>query len=76
MRPKKKSATTLERDVGTWNAEVPVGAPVNYRNDRGKIIETHTKSPASVLGDHTAVVWLEGVRGCIALRHVTPREER
>lgn len=63
-----------ERDVTSWNAEVSVGAPVFYKKDDGSIIETHTRTEASVLSGHTAVVWLEGVRGCVDLSRVSVRE--
>ncbi|MGV2904634.1 hypothetical protein [Achromobacter sp. AGC25] len=31
-----------------------------------------TKTEAEVLSGHTAVVWLEGKRGCVAVSHCTP----
>lgn len=64
-----------QRKVNTWNAEISVGAPVNYRKDDGMIVETFTRSEASVLSGHTAVVWLENVRGCVDLDRVSPREQ-
>lgn len=36
----------------------------------GRSIDTKTRSEAQVLSGHTAVVWVEGVSGCIALSHV------
>lgn len=68
------SQAYLERDVNTWNTEVSVGAPVDYRKDDGTIAQTFTRTPASVLSGHTAVVWLEDVRGCVALDRVTVRD--
>lgn len=63
-----------ERKVATFNAEILIGSPVSYRDDAGNVIETHTRSKASLLSGHTAVVWLENVRGCVAVDRVTPRE--
>lgn len=55
-----------------WNTAVPVGTRVRYwtglRKGPGK--ESITRTVASVLGGHTAVVWVEGKGACIALTHV------
>lgn len=59
------------RAIENWNASVPVGANVAYRNDRGETVHTTTRTPAEVLGGHSAVVWLDNVRGCVALDRVT-----
>lgn len=58
-----------------WNLRFPVGIQVRYwtgvRGDGpGNISRTATE--ASVLGGHTAVVWLEGHAGCVALSHIEP----
>ena len=57
-----------------WNRRFDVGQRVRYwtgsREGRGK--ESVTKTAAEVLGGHTAVVWVEGESGCIALSHVEP----
>jgi hypothetical protein len=37
-------------------------------------LDTTTRSRASVLGGHTAVVWVDGHGACIALTHVDPQE--
>jgi hypothetical protein len=60
--------------VAMWNAEVPIGRHVTYRKDDGSIVETRTRSRAQVLGNHTPVVWLEEIVGCIALDRVAPKE--
>lgn len=61
-----------QRQVDRWNASQPIGSPVTLRMDGGKIIETKTTTEAQLLGGHTAVVWLEGVRGCYGLDAVSP----
>lgn len=70
------SQAYAERDVNTWNAEVSVGAPVTYQKDDGQNVDTFTRSRAEVLGGHTAVVWLEDIRGCVALNRVTVRDRQ
>jgi hypothetical protein len=61
---------TLSMDVKTWNDAVAVGGKVTYRNDLGQEILTRTRSRAQVLSNHTAVVWVEGRTGCVALDRV------
>lgn len=61
----------LERDVGRFNAIASVGMPVRYRKDDHSVVEAKLRTRASVLGGHTAVVWLDGVRGCVALDRVS-----
>ena len=56
--------------VEVWNNRVPVGTSVTYKKDDGSSIETKTRSAAEILGGHTAVVWLEGISGCVRLDRV------
>ena len=60
-------------NVDTWNHQVRIGDLVIYTDDRGKEHETRTRSRAEVLGGHTAVVWIDGRPGCVALDRVTPQ---
>ncbi|KUJ70581.1 hypothetical protein ACZ90_02520 [Streptomyces albus subsp. albus] len=71
-------AVTADR----WNAQYPVGTPVYAYpgcrpEDDSKCtrLTTRTRSAASVLGGHTAVVWVEGHSAYISLTHVDPRPE-
>lgn len=59
-------------NADTWNHQVKIGALVNYRDDHGESHSTRTRTEASVLGGHTAVVWIEGRSGCVKLDRVTP----
>jgi hypothetical protein len=59
-----------QADVDSWNANVAVGGKVTYRRDNGAEIQTRTRSRAQVLSNHTAVVWLDGITGCVALDRV------
>jgi hypothetical protein len=58
--------------VEAWNARHPVGTRVRYWTGlrEGEGVESATRSRASVLGGHTAVVWVEGEAACNALTHV------
>jgi hypothetical protein len=64
----------MPRPVDAFNAIHPVGTPVRYwkgvREGEGRI--SRTRTPAQMLSGHTAIVWLEGVSGGIALTHVEP----
>lgn len=61
-------------EVRAWNEAHPVGTPVRVwtgaREGDGTL--TRTRSRASVLGTHTAVVWVDGEGSCISLSHVDP----
>ncbi|MGY5634148.1 hypothetical protein ACW7N6_38045 [Streptomyces sp. UC1A3] len=60
--------------VAAWNRRYPEGTPVRYwtgaREGEGAVGET--RSAASVLEGHTAVVWVTGHSACVALSHVQP----
>lgn len=59
--------------VDDWNRNHPIGTRVCYWRgvrDSGPGREGKTESMAELLGGHTAVVWISGVAGCIALSHV------
>ena len=61
-------------EANTFNAAVKVGQRVRYQSIKGEgpSIEYKTRTPAEVLSGHTAVVWLEGKSGCVAVSHCTP----
>jgi hypothetical protein len=51
-----------------WNKTVKVGDEVVYRSHPGadpQLFKTRTE--AQVLSGHTAVVWLDGKSGCVAV---------
>ena len=58
--------------VDRWNATHLVGTPVLYwpLAREGDGVLSKTRSLAQMFGGHTAVVWVDGARGCIALDHV------
>ena len=69
-----RSTVSPEKLAAKWNQTFPIGTRVRYwtgaREGIGK--ESVTRSEASVLGGHSAVVWIEGCVGCMALSHVEP----
>ena len=56
----------------SWNRDHSVGIRVKYHHIIGeKEFTVHvTRSPASVLEGHTAVIFLEGISGCVALKAI------
>lgn len=75
-KPRRPSTQEQER-VKAFNQAHPIGSRVRYwtglREGPGEISTTTTE--AQLLSGHTAVVWLEGARGCIALSHIEPVKE-
>lgn len=68
MRPDQRKL------VEDFNNNIDVGAPVRYWTGvrEGEGVLSKTKSKAELLGEHTAVVWVEGHAACIALSHIQP----
>ncbi|GHJ11191.1 hypothetical protein TPA0907_55580 [Micromonospora humidisoli] len=72
------TATLTARTAArAFNDRHPIGTPVRYwpgvREGDGRTARTRTQ--AQLLSGHTAVVWLDGVSGCIALTHIQPITE-
>lgn len=61
----------LSAQIDAWNRLYPVGQDVRLKTDGGEVILTKTRSPAQILGGHSAVIWLVGVTGCYALDRVS-----
>lgn len=61
----------LQDKVDRFNLANPVGAMVHVKKDNGEVFISKTTSEADLLGDHTPVVWLDGI-GCYDLSRVTP----
>jgi len=53
----------IETQCAEFNAKFPVGSAVSVRKDGGEIVNTTTRSAASVLSGHSAVIWLDGIDG-------------
>lgn len=56
--------------VKVWNERHPVGTAVKVLRDDGSVMPTKTRSKATLLGGHSAVIWLEGISGCYSLGRV------
>jgi hypothetical protein len=62
-----------QKEVDAWNTTVPVGTAVDYTSYPGAKAERFaTRTAAEVLSGHTAVVWLQGKSGCVAISHCRP----
>jgi hypothetical protein len=61
-------------EADLFNTQWPIGTRVRYQSIKGEgpSIEYKTRTAAEVLSGHTAVVWLEGKSGCVAISHCTP----
>jgi hypothetical protein len=70
----RKSPAQLQRDCAIFNKAFPVGSEVLYEEVIGVTGEKRytTRSYASILSGHTAVVWLEGKSGCVCIDHCKP----
>jgi hypothetical protein len=77
-RMEKKYQRSQIDQVRLFNAAYTVGTLCRYwkgvREGEGKLARTRTE--AQMLSGHTAVVWLEGVSGCISLSHVEAEAAR
>lgn len=67
-------------EAEAWNLAHPIGTPViaypglrPEDDTKAERIVTTTRSKATVLGGHTAVVWVHGHSACIALSHIDVR---
>jgi hypothetical protein len=74
MARRRQVDERAQQAVEQFNARYPVGSAVHYwRGVRaGEGVLSTTRSPAALLGGHTAVVWVEGYTACLALTHVEP----
>jgi hypothetical protein len=76
-----KKLKTLERECQEWNEKNPIGTSVQFHPVIGGLgyRVRKTRTEAYVLSGHTAVVFLEGESGCVALDaclvNPTPSEE-
>ena len=73
-----KKPATLQAECDAWNQKHPIGTAVKYYrliNPRAELKGVYTtRSEAQILGGHTAVIWLDGVSGCVALEAIELHE--
>ena len=69
-----QATAKLQAACDKFNAAHQVGAAVSVKLDGGEVRETVTNSEAQVMGGHSAVIWLDGIRGCydpVSYTHLT-----
>lgn len=62
-----------QKKCDEFNDRYPVGTLVRYWRgvkEDAPSGEGPTRYPATVLSGHTAVIWVYGCRGCVALSHI------
>ena len=62
-----------QKEADSFNRRVPVGTMVRYwkMDRRGEPTGTgKIRHEATVLSGHTAVGWIEGCSGCVAITHI------
>ena len=64
------SVRQQQKKVDVWNVTYSVGQKVIVKKDDDTEIETVTTNEATLLGGHTAVVWLRDISGCYLLDRV------
>lgn len=69
-RPKPKTAEQLAKEVATFNQQVKEGDTVIVTMDDKSTVETVTESEAFVMGGHSAMVRMSGIRGAYLLDRV------
>lgn len=73
MKRAEQKVARLQAECDVFNVNNPLGSKVTVRLDnKDDLFETTTRSPAQVLSGHSAVIWLESVRGCYLLDRVKP----
>jgi hypothetical protein len=74
-KPCRRSLMKMQAACDAFNAEFPVGSPVHAYpgtlDDQG--VDVEIRYPATVLSGHTAVAWVTGGHGCVALTHIRRR---
>lgn len=67
-----------QKKAEEFNKKYPIGTPVRYWPGarHGKGCESKTRTDAQLLGNHTAVVWVENFPACLALSHIAPIVEK
>lgn len=72
MNRYRPNLAKLQRQCDDFNAANAVGSNVIVHLDSGEVAYTTTRSAAEVLSGHSAVIWLDGIRGCYLLDKVLP----
>lgn len=75
---KRPSLASLEKRCSEFNAAYPVGSLVEYHPVIGEpeYFLTRIRHAAYVLSGHTAVCFVDGKAGCVALDAVIPADKQ
>lgn len=57
--PKQKTQDQLQKEVDFFNSTIKIGDFVNVKDDEGQVFQDKVCYPASIMGGHTAMAWLE-----------------
>lgn len=65
----RQNEAQLQRNCDAFNKQHPVGSPIAYSAIIGGpvTLTTTVRSPAYVMSGHSAVTFIEGKSGCVAL---------
>ncbi len=67
---KVQQLSVAEKEVAAFNQRFQIGDEVIYTDHPGATPQRFTtRTQAMVLSGHTAVVWLNGKRGCVVVSH-------
>lgn len=58
--PKPKSQAQLQMECDAFNFNYGVGDTINVRGDDGDVFQGKINHKATIMGGHTAMMWLEG----------------
>ena len=80
-RPPSLKSLTIK--VNEWNSRVKNGDVIIYDKyaltptlKGTELFEGKQYHEATILGNHTAVVWIEGVSGCVSMDFCTPKSHQ
>lgn len=69
----RKNLAAQQKLCDEWNAKVKIGDPVDFfERDGGPAQRFTAQTKAEVMSNHTAVVWLNGKSGCVAVKACAP----
>lgn len=67
---KQPSVASQQRLIERINRAYQVGDKIQVRQDDGKVVERTMRHESTLLGGHTAVIWVEEHSGCYAADRV------
>ena len=70
MNFKRPNPAKLQQKVDAFNSQFSIGETVNVKNDDGSIVRDIIRHPATIMGGHTAMAWLES-KGSYILERVS-----